>query len=35
MRKSILLVVNLLILTTLVAQKPSLTKAYNCFYDKD
>jgi tetratricopeptide (TPR) repeat protein len=35
MKKSILLVVNLLILTTLVAQKPSLTKAYNCFYDKD
>lgn len=35
MKKSILLVVNLLILATLVAQKPSLTKAYNCFYDKD
>ena len=35
MKKFILLVVNLLILTTLVAQKPSLTKAYNCFYDKD
>ena len=35
MKKLILLVVNLLILTTLVAQKPSLTKAYNCFYDKD
>ena len=35
MRKSILLVVNLLILTMLSAQKPSLTKAYNCFYDKD
>lgn len=35
MKKSFLLVVNLLILTTLVAQKPSLTKAYNSFYDKD
>lgn len=35
MKKFILLAVNLLILTTLVAQKPSLTKAYNCFYDKD
>ena len=35
MKKFILLVVNLLILATLVAQKPSLTKAYNCFYDKD
>ena len=35
MRKSILLVVYMLILTTLVAQKPSLTKAYNFFYDKD
>ena len=35
MRKFILLVVNLLILTTLLAQKPSLTKAYNFFYDKN
>ena len=35
MRKSILLAAYMLILTTLVAQKPSLTKAYNFFYDKD
>ena len=34
MKKYILLTVNLLILTALFAQKPSLTKAYNCFYDK-
>lgn len=35
MKKYILLAVNFLILTTLIAQKPSLTKAYNFFYDKD
>ncbi|MBQ5993675.1 MAG: hypothetical protein IJL57_05025 [Bacteroidales bacterium] len=35
MRKHVLLAINLLILTALSAQKPSLTKAYNCFYDKD
>lgn len=35
MKKYILLTINLLILTALFAQKPSLTKAYNCFYDKD
>ncbi len=35
MKKYILLTVNLLLLVSLFAQKPSLTKAYNCFYDKD
>ena len=35
MKKYILLAVNFLILTSLIAQKPSLTKAYNFFYDKD
>ncbi len=35
MKKYILLIVNLLLLISLFAQKPSLTKAYNCFYDKD
>lgn len=35
MKKYILLTFNLLILTALIAQKPSLTKAYNFFYDKD
>ena len=35
MKKYVLLAINLLILTALLAQKPSLTKAYNCFYDKD
>ena len=35
MKKYILLTVNILILTALFAQKPSLTKAYNFFYDKD
>lgn len=35
MKKYILLAANFLILTTLLAQKPSLTKAYNFFYDKD
>lgn len=35
MKKYVLLAINLLILTALSAQKPSLTKAYNCFYDKD
>lgn len=35
MKKYILLTLNLLILTALIAQKPSLTKAYNFFYDKD
>ena len=35
MKKILLLTVNLLLLVSLFAQKPSLTKAYNCFYDKD
>ena len=35
MKRILLLFVNVLILTSLFAQKPSLTKAYNCFYDKD
>lgn len=35
MKKHLLLIANVLILTSLFAQKPSLTKAYNCFYDKD
>lgn len=35
MKKYILLTLNLLILMALIAQKPSLTKAYNFFYDKD
>lgn len=35
MKKHLLLIANILILTSLFAQKPSLTKAYNCFYDKD
>jgi tetratricopeptide (TPR) repeat protein len=35
MKKYILLTVNLLLFVSLFAQKPSLTKAYNCFYDKD
>ena len=35
MKKHLLLTVNLLLLVSLFAQKPSLTKAYNCFYDKD
>ncbi len=35
MKKYLLLIVNVLILVSLFAQKPSLTKAYNCFYDKD
>lgn len=35
MKRTLLLTVNVLILTSLFAQKPSLTKAYNCFYDKD
>ena len=35
MKKHLLLIANILIVTSLFAQKPSLTKAYNCFYDKD
>jgi tetratricopeptide (TPR) repeat protein len=35
MKKILLLTVNLLLLVSLFAQKPSLTKAYNSFYDKD
>lgn len=35
MKRILLLTVNVLILTSLFAQKPSLTKAYNCFYDRD
>ena len=35
MKRILLLIANILILTSLFAQKPSLTKAYNCFYDKD
>lgn len=35
MKKYILLIANILILTSLFAQKASLTKAYNFFYDKD
>lgn len=35
MRKHLLLIVNILLLVSLSAQKPSLTKAYNFFYDKD
>lgn len=35
MKKHLLLIVNILLLTSLFAQKPSLTKAYNSFYDKD
>ena len=35
MKKYLLLIVNVLLLMSLNAQKPSLTKAYNCFYDKD
>ena len=35
MKKHLLLIANILILTSLFAQKPSLTKAYNYFYDKD
>lgn len=35
MKRTLLLIANILILTSLFAQKPSLTKAYNCFYDKD
>ena len=35
MRKHLLLIVNILLLVSLSAQKPSLTKAYNSYYDKD
>ncbi len=35
MRKHLLLIVNILLLVSLSAQKPSLTKAYNFYYDKD
>ena len=35
MKKHLLLIANILVVVSLFAQKPSLTKAYNCFYDKD
>lgn len=35
MRKHLLLIVNIMLLVSLSAQKPSLTKAYNFYYDKD
>lgn len=35
MKKHLLLIANILLLVSLSAQKPSLTKAYNNFYDKD
>ena len=35
MRKHLLLIVNILLLVSLSAQKPTLTKAYNFYYDKD
>lgn len=35
MKKFLLLIANILIVSSLFAQKPSLTKAYNYFYDKD
>jgi len=35
MKNYILILVHLLLLVSLSAQKPSLTKAYNAFYDKD
>lgn len=35
MRKHLLLIVNILLLVSLSAQKPSLTKAYNFYYDKE
>ncbi|MBO6080564.1 MAG: hypothetical protein J6P54_06345 [Bacteroidales bacterium] len=35
MKKHLLLIANILLVVSLFAQKPSLTKAYNCFYDKD
>lgn len=35
MRKHLLLIMNILLLVSLSAQKPSLTKAYNFYYDKD
>ena len=35
MKNYILILVHLLLLVPLSAQKPSLTKAYNAFYDKD
>jgi len=35
MKKHLLLIANILVVVSLFAQKPSLTKAYNLFYDKD
>ena len=35
MKKNLLLIANILVVVSLFAQKPSLTKAYNYFYDKD
>jgi len=35
MKKHLLLIANILLIVSLFAQKPSLTKAYNSFYDKD
>ena len=35
MKKHLLLIANILVVVSLFAQKPSLTKAYNYFYDKD
>ena len=35
MKKLFLFIANILVIVSLSAQKPSLTKAYNCFYDKD
>lgn len=35
MKKHLLLIANILVMVSLFAQKPSLTKAYNLFYDKD
>lgn len=35
MKKILLLIANILVVVSLSAQKPSLTKAYNYFYDKD
>lgn len=35
MKKLLLLIANILLVVSLFAQKPSLTKAYNFFYDKD
>ena len=35
MKKHLLLIANILLIASLFAQKPSLTKAYNFFYDKN